>query len=79
VERRAERSARRKKAGAACGAIGAVFLLLIGDPLGSIGFGLLVFGLAGALVAPILPWILCAIGEERSHIRKSAGVTGALS
>lgn len=55
TESRAERRARQKKAGLVFGAIGAVFLLLIGEPAGSILFGFLFFGLLGALAAPFMP------------------------
>jgi len=50
-----ERRAKRKKAGVIFGAIGVVFLLVIGEPAGSILFGFFFFGLLGWLAAPFLP------------------------
>jgi hypothetical protein len=54
--KRAERRSQRLKAGGVLGTIGAIFLVAIGEPAGSVLFGFFFFGLIGALLSRFVPW-----------------------
>ena len=67
------RHARRKTAGVVFGALGAVFVLLIGEPFGSVVFGFLVFGAIGVLAAPLLTKRYFASPAKSTALVISAG------